>query len=555
MPTPFDTSFESGDLIEDSHVLQFVPAVNALETGEAFFAADAGFTDAYEITLSPAPAAYTAGMMVNFQANTANTGAATLDVNGLGSKAIRKNGNQALATGDIAAGQIVAVLFDEDGDAFQMVGAGLGSGPLALSSGGTHADLSATGPGYLQQATAGADVTVGPIALGDLDDVDAASPSEGDYLAWDEGEEQWVRRAPLGLVDLADVDAASPSEGDVLRWSTGDNKWILSPPGSGNLDDLTDVDAPSPADGDVLTWSSGDNEWVAAAPTGGGGGGGGGITFDSLYMPSDVVTYGSGILKYNTDNHFTIWMWVDGSGDLYLAEETDIVYLCFRDSFVRNLTLEADTTLYSMGYRILAEESITIDGEVRCTGWEFLFPPMDGANIGPLPHGGDFDAGPYIGGNGGNGGDGDPHAGDDIPGYYVRSSFALHPPNYMAHANLDAVTRGGQKGGTGGRGALEVAIPGGGGEPGGTIMLVAPVISGSGHLNVEGATGVDAYGNDPGVDEAGGGGGGGGGAIILVANEISEFLTTNLNGGAGGLGYDNGDAGGTGTLYTIELPS
>lgn len=76
------------------------------------YAADAGSTDAYAVTLSPAPAAYAAGMLVHFKANTANTGNATLNVNSLGAKNILKNHDQTLADGDIEAGQIVTVIYD-----------------------------------------------------------------------------------------------------------------------------------------------------------------------------------------------------------------------------------------------------------------------------------------------------------------------------------------------------------------------------------------------------------------------------------------------------------
>jgi len=83
-----------------------------------WYAADAGANDTYAITLSPAPTAYTAGMVVNFKANTANTGAATLNVNALGAKTIKKLNDQDLATGDIEASQIVSVIYD--GTNFQM---------------------------------------------------------------------------------------------------------------------------------------------------------------------------------------------------------------------------------------------------------------------------------------------------------------------------------------------------------------------------------------------------------------------------------------------------
>lgn len=83
------------------------------------YAADAGSTDAYAVTLAPAPTAYFTGMVVKFKANTLNTGAATLNVNSLGAKDIKKNYNTALATGDILANQLVSVIYD--GTNFQML--------------------------------------------------------------------------------------------------------------------------------------------------------------------------------------------------------------------------------------------------------------------------------------------------------------------------------------------------------------------------------------------------------------------------------------------------
>jgi hypothetical protein len=79
---------------------------------EMLYAADAGSTDAYAITLSPAPSAYTTGMIVAFKAATANTGAATLNVNSLGVKTLKKNNNQDLETGDISASEIVTAIYD-----------------------------------------------------------------------------------------------------------------------------------------------------------------------------------------------------------------------------------------------------------------------------------------------------------------------------------------------------------------------------------------------------------------------------------------------------------
>lgn len=89
------------------------------QKGTFSYAADAGSNDTYVITLSPIPLSYTTGMVIRFKANTANTGAATLNVNSLGAKSIVKDNTRTLTTGDILAGQIVQVVYD--GTNFQLM--------------------------------------------------------------------------------------------------------------------------------------------------------------------------------------------------------------------------------------------------------------------------------------------------------------------------------------------------------------------------------------------------------------------------------------------------
>lgn len=76
------------------------------------YAADSVGTDAYAITITPAITAYATGQIFTFKAGTANTGACTLAVSGLTAKAIVKNYNEPLVTGDILANQIVTVCYD-----------------------------------------------------------------------------------------------------------------------------------------------------------------------------------------------------------------------------------------------------------------------------------------------------------------------------------------------------------------------------------------------------------------------------------------------------------
>lgn len=121
------------------------------------YAADAGSTDDYAVTLAPVPTAYFTGMTVKFKANTANTGASTLNVNSLGAKTIKKNYNSDLATGDILANQLVSVIYD--GTNFQMLSPSAG---LSAASTDGWTDHSAYTWTYASASTftiAGVDLT------------------------------------------------------------------------------------------------------------------------------------------------------------------------------------------------------------------------------------------------------------------------------------------------------------------------------------------------------------------------------------------------------------
>lgn len=120
------------------------------------YAPDAQVSDSYAITLDPAPSAYATGQSFMFKANTANTGASSLNVNGLGAKTLKKQHDQDTATGDIEAGSIVEVVYD--GTNFQIISI-LASG--ATDATAIHTDGSGEIAGLTDKATpVDADVTV-----------------------------------------------------------------------------------------------------------------------------------------------------------------------------------------------------------------------------------------------------------------------------------------------------------------------------------------------------------------------------------------------------------
>ena len=87
----------------------------------AFYAADTGLSNALVVTFSPAPSAYAAGMRMLVRVANTNTGVTTINVNGLGTKTIKKNGTTDLAALDIIAGQIIDLAYDATSGTMQLV--------------------------------------------------------------------------------------------------------------------------------------------------------------------------------------------------------------------------------------------------------------------------------------------------------------------------------------------------------------------------------------------------------------------------------------------------
>lgn len=71
-----------------------------------------GSGNAYVLTYTQAPPAYAKGIVYWFFTDKANTGAATININGLGSRAIVNAAGVALVSGQIAASTIICVIYD-----------------------------------------------------------------------------------------------------------------------------------------------------------------------------------------------------------------------------------------------------------------------------------------------------------------------------------------------------------------------------------------------------------------------------------------------------------
>ena len=79
----------------------------------------AGTADAITGTITPSLTAYTTGGLFSFVVGSTNTTAVTLNIDGLGAKAVTRTGSVALVAGDMVTGQVVLVEYD--GTRFQLI--------------------------------------------------------------------------------------------------------------------------------------------------------------------------------------------------------------------------------------------------------------------------------------------------------------------------------------------------------------------------------------------------------------------------------------------------
>lgn len=121
-----------------------------------------GGTNTITGTADAAITSYITGQRFQFVAVNANTGAVTLNVNGLGAKSITKSGTTALALGDIASGQMITVSYD--GTQFQL---GAGSGGSGAKAGGAIYENSTTITADYTLTTNKNAHSVGPITIAD----------------------------------------------------------------------------------------------------------------------------------------------------------------------------------------------------------------------------------------------------------------------------------------------------------------------------------------------------------------------------------------------------
>lgn len=104
----------------------YLPHYDKINQDRVTYYTPGGTANAITITMNPAIASYTEGLTVRFKVAITNTGAATLNINGVGAVSIKRPGGENLSAGDLTAGMIVEITYD--GSNFRLTGDGAAAG-------------------------------------------------------------------------------------------------------------------------------------------------------------------------------------------------------------------------------------------------------------------------------------------------------------------------------------------------------------------------------------------------------------------------------------------
>ncbi|HBC94311.1 MAG TPA: hypothetical protein DCZ10_15790 [Pelotomaculum sp.] len=104
------------------------------------YATATGAANTYAVTLNPAPGSYVEGMAVAVKINTNNTGASTLNVNGLGAKTIKKPNGSDVVSGNLKAASVYTMRYNGTNFILQGSDAAGNAIPANVSAGKTFSN-------------------------------------------------------------------------------------------------------------------------------------------------------------------------------------------------------------------------------------------------------------------------------------------------------------------------------------------------------------------------------------------------------------------------------
>jgi hypothetical protein len=165
-------------------------SLGSIQDGVGVYGATVGGSgNAITVTLAPAVAAYAAGQKFSFIAGAANTGGVTVNINGIGAKAITKVGTTALVANDILSGSLVEMEYD--GTRFQLLS------PIGTDPTGTYLPLAG--------GTLTGDLNMSAKAINTAVHTEAAHATTSDI--WTGGNTCLLSGGVVTFTDVADAPA------------------------------------------------------------------------------------------------------------------------------------------------------------------------------------------------------------------------------------------------------------------------------------------------------------------------------------------------------------
>lgn len=178
------------------------------EASLVHYGVDTGATNALVAAVTPGISSYSNGLLCEIAVSHTNTGAATINLNGLGVKSISRANGAALSAGDLIVGALALIGYD--GTKFQLYNV-----QVAPAGGGGTGDNSITGPlrpYFIAVNSATVTAPPGSPAVGDTYLVPAGATGawsglSGQLSQWT-GADGWHTRAmpTLHMVGVADTD-------------------------------------------------------------------------------------------------------------------------------------------------------------------------------------------------------------------------------------------------------------------------------------------------------------------------------------------------------------
>jgi hypothetical protein len=199
-------------------------AASQVQDGSFNYVAAAGTGDAITLDLTPSITAYVTGAVYWFKATATNTGAATVNIDAVGAKDLKKGaaGSTALAAGDITSGGVYAIGYD--GTNMQLLNPGTQNITITAAGAAILDDASASDQRTTLGVVTATEAAEGLVEMATDAEIYAATSGAKAVMAQDLS----TAAAPVALTDAATV-AVDWASGINFTLAIGGNRTLGNP--------------------------------------------------------------------------------------------------------------------------------------------------------------------------------------------------------------------------------------------------------------------------------------------------------------------------------------